>query len=486
VADLTEATQKATRSVKWIFLTEILSRAAGPVVFTVLAVLLQPSEFGLAAIALLLVSFAQIIVEEGAGPGLVLSRLAASPPAANAAFWLNLVLGCVLYGLIVLSAPLAAAFFHEPALTGILRVLGLQIILVSLTSVQRVVLEQSFEFKRLLHSRWISVCGGGVVSIALARQGYGVWALVIGALATAGMNVITVWFVCSWRPSLELDWASIRSIVKFGRWTLLEIYAAWIFVWADQLIVGRYLGVEKLGVFRVASSIAGFFFWTAFTSINAALYPYFMRFNGDPALLTEVFSKLHRLVTAFALPMGIGLALVAPAIAPIVFGDRWIGLGVLLSLAAIRESISWLTGINSEVFRALGRPDINVRAILIGISVCVPAYFVAAPSGVYVLSIVKIVLVAATVLLQVFFTTRLLGVAGTYLWADNRSVAAACAVMCGAVWTSQSLLNVGSTYAMASTAAVVVVGAVVYVAMLAILDRALLSQAIKLLSRVVS
>lgn len=486
MADLTEATQKATRSVKWIFLTEVLSRAAGPLVFTVLAVLLQPAEFGLAAVALLLVGFAQIGVEEGAGPGLVLSRMAASPSAANAAFWLNVVFGCSLYCLIALSAPLGATLFDEPALTGILRILGLQIILVSMTSVQRVTLEQSFEFKRLLHSRWISVCGGGVVSIALAQQGYGAWALVIGSLATAVINLIVVWFVCSWRPSLELDWASVRSIMKLGRWTLLEIYAAWIFVWTDQLIVGRYLGLEQLGVFRVASSIAGFFFWTTFTSINGALYPYFMRFSGDAAALKDVFSKLNRLVTAFALPMGVGLALVAPAIVPVLFGNRWTGLGVLLSLAAIRESITWLTGINSELFRALGRPDVNVKAILISVCVCVPVYFMAAPFGVYVLSIVKIVLAAATVSLQVFFTTRLLDIPGTYLWADNRSVAAACAVMCGFVWTSQSVLTAGSTHVMVSTMAVVVVGAVVYVVTLAILDRTLLNQAIKLLSRVAS
>lgn len=488
MTDHSDASKLAASSLKWTSAIEILSRTASPIVFIALAALLPPSDFGLLGIATVAVSFMQIFIDNGLGRALIQFKADAVPieAVANATFWVNAGLSVVLYALVFLLAPAFAQHFKEPALVSIIRVLGVQVIVASFASVQQALLQRDFAFKRLLAVKFASAFVPGVISVVLALQGYGVWSLVIGALAMALVNSAAIWVACSWKPSLRFIWHDVMPILHFGMWTLVEALASWFIFWGDTLVVANFLGVEQVGLYRVACNIALVLFTVMLNPLNTILYPYLSVLQKDNAALRDVFSKLNRLVTAIAIPAGLGVLLLAPATVPLVLQTRWTGLGIVLGLVSLREGISRLAGINPELYRAIGRPDINVRIIFITVAFYMPVYLLAAPFGLFVFVIARIVVTIAGLFVHAVYTSRLLGVDRLYLLYDSRRVVFACVVMGAAVLLCEVGFVALGLNAYLSLAAIVAIGVGVYGYMMWKLDPDLTTLAARLMSKATS
>jgi teichuronic acid exporter len=125
---------KATRSVKWSVLIEIVSRTLQPVVILILTRLLSPNDFGLASAATIVINFSQLFWDAGLGKALIQTK--EDPKlAANVVFWMNVALGLTIYFILFITAPLIALFFHSIGFVPVLRVVGLPVIVQSLSSV---------------------------------------------------------------------------------------------------------------------------------------------------------------------------------------------------------------------------------------------------------------------------------------------------------------------------------------------------------------
>jgi len=213
--------ERAVRSVKWSAFTEAVSRVASPVVTVILARLLVPQEFGIVASAMIVIAFAQMFWDAGLSKALIQTEYAPSE-AGNVVFWTNTSLGLVLYPLLFFAAPWIADFFNSPASAPVLRVLGLQIVIASLSSVQYALFVRDLDFRRLFWIKLATALVPGLVSIPMAVGGFGVWALVTGSLIGQIMNLLLLWFSSTWRPRFQYDHELARKMVRFGFWVMME------------------------------------------------------------------------------------------------------------------------------------------------------------------------------------------------------------------------------------------------------------------------
>jgi len=234
-------TAKATRSLKWSALTEIVSRTASPIVLVVLARLLTPDDFGVVATSMIAISLSQMFWDAGLSKALVQTQEPLDE-ASNVVFWTNTFLGVLVYLVLLLSAPLIATFFHSPASGPVLRVLGLQIIIGSLTSVQQALFIRDLDFRGLFWIKLLTAFFPGLFSIPMAFFGYGVWALVAGSIAGQLLNLLLLWNYSSWRPKFQYNVPCARKMLCFGLWVMAEAFGGWLIMWGDGLVVGKYLG----------------------------------------------------------------------------------------------------------------------------------------------------------------------------------------------------------------------------------------------------
>lgn len=471
-------TADATRSIKWSALMEIVSQTASPIIFVLLTQFLAPEDFGVMATAMIAIGFGQIFWDAGLSKALIQTR--ESPEvAAHAVFWTNVLLGIFIYLSLFISAPAVAMFFNSPTSDPVLRIMGLQIIIASFSSVQQALLVRELNFRRLFWIKLQTAFVPGLFSVPLALSGFGVWALVTGSLAGQLLNCLLLWRFSSWRPKFTYNKELARKLFSFGFWIFLEGSGAWLIVWGDNLIVGRFLGVHDLGVYRTGWMLVTILFGLILNPFLPVLYPAFSRLQDDRPALTDMFHKVNRVVIALAMPMGVGLLLVGPEAASLLFGQKWQGLGFVLGLLGLMHGIGWVVGINPELYRAMGRPDVNTKLMFAQILYYLPAYYIAAQNGLETFTLTRFTVALVAMPMHIYLCVRMLGVSPYYLWHDGKHMILSVTAMALGIASLKWLLLplIGDFHVFLALGIFFGAGCLIYFLCLWFLDRPLILQA---------
>ena len=150
----------------------------------------------------------------------------------------------------------------------------------------------------------------------------------------------------------------------------------------DYLIVGHQLGVEALGFYTLAFRIPEFLIINIFFVISSVSFPVYSRARSDRSRLTEGYLLSTRMQALYGVTAGVGIAVVAPLLVPLVFGEAWRpAVPPLIGLAIYAACRSLGAGAN-EIYKALGRPGLTITVSLLRLAVLVPVLILATRWGV--------------------------------------------------------------------------------------------------------
>jgi PST family polysaccharide transporter len=155
-------------------------------VFIALARTLSPEAFGIVAIATAVIDLLNFIGRGGITEVLV-QRRELDPRAMNAGFLASLICGAVLTLALIAAAPVFAQVFGTPELRSVMTLLAPICLLYAAGAVYEGILRHAFQFKQLALRNTTSTVVSGLIALAMALTGWGVWALVAQRL------VGTVW-----------------------------------------------------------------------------------------------------------------------------------------------------------------------------------------------------------------------------------------------------------------------------------------------------
>lgn len=365
-------------ALKWSFLSEMASKAIQPLVFVVLARLLTPADYGVVAAATMVISFSQIFWDAGMGKAIIQYQ-GERTAAANVAFWINNLLGLLVAGVLVtISGIVSEKVFHDPRVAPVLQIMALQVVLSALVSVQTALLQKDLQFCHLFWVRLVTVTIPGVISIPLAYHGFGYWALVFGTLAGQAVQTAILWKMCSWKPAFTFDWEISKKLARFGGWVAITGLMAWFYIWADSLIVGMYLGSIELGLYRTGNAFVMMLYGFAFGPLLPVFYSYFAKMQSDRERLKEILAKVLRTISLVSIPLAVLLYVSAKLVADSLFGENWPGIGPVIGILALAQGFAWLVGMNGEVYRVIGRPNLETWTMALCLVFYIPAYLFAA------------------------------------------------------------------------------------------------------------
>ncbi len=243
----------AIAGAKW---TAISSSASALIQFgqlAILARLLQPSDFGLMAMVVLMLNFAEQYLDAGVSNAII-HRQEPSREQLSSLYWVNIIVGWLMFGAMVVSAPLAAALFHEPRLNSLVPLAALIFLIGPLGSQFQILLQKELRFRTRSIIEMTRIIVAGVISIGAAFAGYGVLSLVFGLLS--GVTISTVLLVGigwrQWRPGLRLRRADLEGFLSFGFYQLGERTLNYFASRTDQILIGAFLGAHVLGYYSLA------------------------------------------------------------------------------------------------------------------------------------------------------------------------------------------------------------------------------------------
>jgi PST family polysaccharide transporter len=447
----------------WNYLVFALSKSSTLVMTVVLARLLAPSDFGLFALAMLVLNVFDYLRDLGVAAALV-QRKEAWERLAPTGLTLSCVFGVAMAGAAVGLAPFLAAALGEPALTEITRVLAVGLLIASASSLPHALLRRRLDFRGRLIPEVIGAAVKTGVSIGLAATGVGVWSLVWGQLAANAVTTVLYWVVGRPRARLGFDPAVAGSLLSFGLPVTSIGLLSFIVFNAPTAAIGRNLGSNDLGLYTLAYRLPELLILNLCIVIGEVLFSAMSRMQDDRSALGEQYLKAVSVVMTLTAPLGLGMAAVAEDLVVMLFGERYAPGGDVLALLAAYTVIYAASFHSGDAYKAMGRPMILTLMTIGGLVVLIPSVWLASRHS--------IVAVAATLLILeiVHFTVRV-GLVRWVLGLPLRRQLAACggplvaaACMALVVWAAGRVLPAWASAA--RIALLVPLGAVVYLGLL--------------------
>lgn len=340
------------------------------VVLGVLARHVTPREFGLIAVSQVFTGILQLVAEGGFWASVVqLPTL--TRRHLRAVYGMSAVFSVALVGVAWAAAPLFARFFHSAELTLLLRVMSVYVVLTGWGMVSRARLERELDFRALFRIDMAAFLAGYVaVAIAGALLGWGVWALAGAILARAAFTTLMVSVA---RPPVfgtGFGRAELRDVFGFGvGFTLGRVldYFAWQ---ADYLVVGRWQGVGPLGFYQRGYELMELPGRYLGKIAEKVLFASMAQLQTRREALASAFLRSVEISSLMVLPVTVWMALTAPEVVRLLYGDGWAQVVPLLQIllltplfrtsGRVAESLSRATGV---VYRSAWRKAVSVVTV---------------------------------------------------------------------------------------------------------------------------
>jgi PST family polysaccharide transporter len=373
----------AIHGVAWQALSFFAGKVLVLVATAILARLLSPTAFGVVALALVFITFADVVTDLGVAQALVF--LPSDRRRDDAALTVCLAVSCVFVAVAMLAAPLVASFFGHPEITPMFRVLSLALLVRATGQVPDALLRKSLRFRpRTIAELGRALLQGGV-SVALAVLGYGPWSIIVGYLVGCAVWSVLLWAAVPYRPGRSfwrLRGAAVRPLLQFGAPAAGTALLLCLVFNIDYLIVGRLLGARALAYYTLGFRIPELVIISVFNVISVVAFPLFSRVREDEQRLHGGYLFGLRVQAIYGVAAGVGLAMAAPMIVHVVFGSAWEAAVVPLEALALYAAFRSLGLGPHEAFRGIGRPDLLVRLSLLRFAVVAPALLIGARFGI--------------------------------------------------------------------------------------------------------
>ena len=325
------------------------------VVGVVLARLLLPADFGLAALALIVIGFATMVADVGVGAAVV-QRLIVTTAHLRVAFTLSVLAGVVIAAALFGIAPLIAILAKSPAVTPVLRAQSIVFIATGVGTVARAQLQRRLDFRRLFAVDLISyLLGYALIAIGGAVLGWGVWSLVFGSLVQSWLA--SVLSAVSARAPIKplIAKQEMSDLLGFGVGVTVNGVIAYIGRNGDNFLVGRFLGTTALGLYSRAFNFMMLPINYLTSVIPTILIPAFAEIQTDKSRVGRGYLMGVQTAALITAPVMVWIVVSAPHLIIGVYGERWAGAVLPLQLLAAAGVPRAMLGLAGAVAQACNR-----------------------------------------------------------------------------------------------------------------------------------
>ncbi len=355
---------KTVKGVGWSFVDNVANQGVTFLVGLVLARLLTPTEYGMMAMITIFIAVSNSIVDSGFSNALI-RKLDAKRIDYNTVFFFNMAVSLLLYVALFFASPAISAFFGQPLLLDITRVIGWVLVINALAIIPRTLFVKDVNFKVQTKVSLIASVSSGVIGIGMALAGFGVWSMVGQQLTRQLLNTLFLWIYSKWRPAWEFSVQSFRELFGFGSKLLLSGLLDTVFKEIYSLVIGRCYSAAQLGQYTRADQFKQIFSSNLTSVIQRVSYPVLGSIQNEPERLREGYRKIIKCTMLITFACMLGLAAVAKPLIIILIGEKWLMAVHFLQIICFSGMLYPLHAINLNILQVKGRSDLFLKLEII-------------------------------------------------------------------------------------------------------------------------
>lgn len=348
------------RNVGWLTGTQLILRVFRLLTTVIVARFLTPHDFGLAAIAVTTNEFMVVFTRIGIGGKLIQADEENLDELCNSAYWLNWALFFGLFVVQCLAAFPVAWFYRDSSLILPICVLAIGYLVSPIGRIQTTLIQRENRLKITAISDTLYMGVGSLLAAVFAPLGFGMWTLILARLLPTPIEPIISLKYHPWRSSKKFTTKRWGEIFKFGFPILGSGLLNTLRENLDYLIVGRFVGVNELGIYYFAFNAGLGISLSIIQSVSLALLPHLCAFRSDWQRFKSQYFGSLKTVASIIVPFVLLQSSLAPFYVPVVFGSQWkvgIPILILICLSAIPRAFAAAA---IQLMVAIGKPDITL------------------------------------------------------------------------------------------------------------------------------
>lgn len=341
--------------------------------------LLSPADFGLVALAMILLPYLRFVGDFGV-PRVIVNFPGLTEDQIAQLNTFSLVLGLICFAAAIGLAHPAALFFHEPRLALVVIITCSSLVPWGFRAVPESLLNKEMRFRLVSMCDALYAVVAASLTLALAYFGFGYWALVWGS--TVGITVRAVVIVVARPHRFAIPrLRTIREPLLFGWHVLVSLVAMNSYQRLDNLIVGHALGKSALGFYCMAWTLANVPLEKVTSLVTTVVPSYLAVVQKQPVELRRYVRTLTEALSLIMFPATIGLGLVAKELIPVALGHKWDGVVPPLEILSIYAAFHSIVALLPKVLTAVGNPRFVMWSDLFALVLLPTAFYIGSRWG---------------------------------------------------------------------------------------------------------
>lgn len=346
-------------------------------VTAVLARLLSPEQFGVIAVAMVIIAFLNLIADIGLFPAVIQYKNLTKDELGNL-FSISCYLGLLLALILVLIAPLIADYYEQHLLRNIIRLLAIGLFFTASSVVPNALFYRERMFKFIaIRSFIIQIILGGI-SILAAFYGAGIYALLINPILYSILLFIVSYVHFPLTFKLKISLKTIQPILRYSTFQFLFNIVNYFSKNSDTLLIGRYLGINILGYYDKAYQLMSLPLQNITQVITPVIHPVLSLKKEDKTQLIAATEQLIAVLALIGFPLATFLYFAAEDLIYLFFGAQWGPAVPVFKILSLTVGIQLILSSSGSIFQTTGDTKymffsgllsalLNVGGILLGI-----------------------------------------------------------------------------------------------------------------------
>lgn len=319
----------------------------------IMARLLSKDDFGLMALANSFIGIGTIFSEGGMGAALI-QRKTITQKHMNAALQGGILIGILVFAIFFFSANFVATFFNQAQLELLIKIIGINAVLHSVSGISIALLQKRFQFHYTATVTITASIIGYSAGIFCGYQHWGIWSLVVASLTTTLLRTIVFLYFAPIKFSFSLHIKEWKELFSFGFGMILLKMNNYMGTQGLNLILGIIFTPSLLGVFERAFRIKTLPSLYLGNVLDKTMFPAMSEIQNEHERLFGVYQNALGVVNSVLMPVAIFLIFFAEEVVMLLLGNNWLDAVLPLQIMFIVLPFSSSGRMADSVIRAKG------------------------------------------------------------------------------------------------------------------------------------
>lgn len=337
----------------WKIIESVSSKGISVVVSIILARILMPQDYGVVALTAIFLNLSDILIDGGFSTTLIRKKTV-DDCDYSCILITSLLIGFVLYAVFFIVAPYVASYYKEPLFSPVLRVLGLTLFIQAISVPRNVIVNREMKFRLLCSCNIIGTVISGIIGIAAAYSGFGVWAIVIQRLVQNTLITILLYIRAHFRFKWSFSFDRLKTIISFSTGVVGASLMYFITNNLYNAVIGKKYSVTDLGYYGKGSQLPEQVSLYTFSAISGVLLPTISSYQSDIERVKHIIRKVTSVTAYIIFPMMCVMGLTSKELIVLLLTDKWLPAANLMVGWCVYYMAMPFTLLYSQVYYALG------------------------------------------------------------------------------------------------------------------------------------